>query len=629
MTIKQMLVSMAATITLFVSMNIAFGYMKSHDIKESVYEKEHEIMPHLFNFLRLQKDVIQVQQWLTDISATAAKPGFDDGFGEAKKYFEDGNLALAELIKEHKKYNEPQMVSELISFKESFASFYQVGIKMANAYIKDGTDAGNTMMGELDPFAEKLTTWLDKWIKEHQEDAKSATQDIEDKLATLELGVLTSGIFLVFLSLLVFMLISSRIIKSIHNFQDGLLSFFKYLNRETTNVEHLDDSSDDEIGTMAKVVNDNITKAKAMVDEDRQVINQTIAVLGEFEQGDLCQRLNELHTNSSNPALQELTKLLNQMGTNLQHNIDNVLNVLEKYSNNNFLDSVKTDGIKGHVLGLAMGVNNLGNAITAVLIENKKDGMLLNSSAQTLLSNVNTLNTNSNTAAASLEETAASLQQITSNISNNTENVVRMAGYTSSLNDSVNVGQKLATQTTSAMDEINNEVTSISEAITVIDQIAFQTNILSLNAAVEAATAGEAGKGFAVVAQEVRNLASRSSDAANEIKTLVENATGKANEGKRISDEMIAGYDTLTQNISNTIELIREIEVASKEQLNGIEQINEAVSELDRQTQENANIATKTQEVANSTSEIANKVIEDANNKEFHGKDKLDREYNF
>jgi methyl-accepting chemotaxis protein len=88
------------------------------------------------------------------------------------------------------------------------------------------------------------------------------------------------------------------------------------------------------------------------------------------------------------------------------------------------------------------------------------------------------------------------------------------------------------------MDEINSEVQAINEAISFIDQIAFQTNILSLNAAVEAATAGEAGKGFAVVAQEVRNLAGRSAEAANEIKRLVENAATKANQGKNISGEI-------------------------------------------------------------------------------------------
>ena len=104
----------------------------------------------------------------------------------------------------------------------------------------------------------------------------------------------------------------------------------------------------------------------------------------------------------------------------------------------------------------------------------------------------------------------------------------------------------------------------INDSISVIDQIAFQTNILSLNAAVEAATAGEAGKGFAVVAAEVRNLASRSAEAAKEIKAIVENATSKANQGKDIANNMIDGYKQLNQNISQTINLISDIEMSSK-----------------------------------------------------------------
>ena len=412
-------------------------------------------------------------------------------------------------------------------------------------------------------------------------------------------------------------IINNLIVKRLKNFQDGLIGFFKYINREESNVKSLDTDSFDEIGLMARVVNENITKAKEGIEEDRKVIDETISVLAEFEKGDLCQRV---HTNTSNPALKELTNLLNQMGETIESNIDGVLNVLEEYSKYNYVNKVKNDGIKEHLLKLSNGVNSLGDAITGMLIENKQIGLTLDNSSDILLENVNTLNKNSNEAAAALEETAAALEEVTSNVSSTNQNVAQMAKYASVVTTSANDGQNLANQTTKAMDEINTEVTAISEAISVIDQIAFQTNILSLNAAVEAATAGEAGKGFAVVAQEVRNLAARSADAANEIKILVENANAKANQGKNIADNMIDGYTGLNENISKTIELIPNVETASKEQQMGISQINDAITSLDRQTQENANIASQTNEVALQTDTIAKLVVASANEKEFNGK---------
>ena len=198
-----------------------------------------------------------------------------------------------------------------------------------------------------------------------------------------------------------------------------------------------------------------------------------------------------------------------------------------------------------------------------------------------------------------------------------------MANFSNNVTKSASQGEKLASQTTIAMDEINVQVNLINDAISIIDQIAFQTNILSLNAAVEAATAGEAGRGFAVVAQEVRNLASRSAEAAKEIKTIVENATSKANQGKDIANHMINGYKELNENIQQTINLIQDIEMSSKEQLSGIEQINDAVNQLDQQTQQHAAIASQTHDVAVITDEIAKLVVSNANDKEFAGKNEV------
>ncbi|PHR74468.1 MAG: hypothetical protein COA66_01385 [Arcobacter sp.] len=195
-----------------------------------------------------------------------------------------------------------------------------------------------------------------------------------------------------------------------------------------------------------------------------------------------------------------------------------------------------------------------------------------------------------------------------------------MAEYSNELKESIDSGQKLASSTVDSMDEINSQTQAIADAITVIDQIAFQTNILSLNAAVEAATAGEAGKGFAVVAQEVRNLASRSAEAAKEIKDLVEAATVKTNLGKQSADKMIEGYNILNTNIKKTTETINDIALSSKEQQTGIEQINDAITRLDQGTQENAAVASETALIAESTSLMAKGIVDQANEADFIGK---------
>jgi methyl-accepting chemotaxis protein len=443
---------------------------------------------------------------------------------------------------------------------------------------------------------------------------------IEEKISFFnKLVYILISIFAIIIIFIIYFT-SKQITNSLNNFKEGLLLFFAYLNRELTDIVLLNESSKDEFGEMAKVVNNNIEKTQKSIDEDRKLIDETILVLSEFEQGDLSQRLNMSVTN---PALMELKTVLNNMASNLESNIDNVLHILEEYAHYNYLNKIPTKDIKEHLLKLTNGVNTLGDSITEMLVENKSNGLTLDESSNILLGNVDKLNISSNEAAASLEETAAALEEITSNIRNNTQNIQKMATYSNSVTKSALDGEKLANQTTVAMDEINTQVNLINDAISIIDQIAFQTNILSLNAAVEAATAGEAGKGFAVVAAEVRNLASRSAEAAKEIKTIVENATSKANQGKDIASHMIVGYKELNQNIMNTINLISDIEMSSKEQLMGIEQINDAVNQLDQQTQQNAAVASQTHDVAILTDEIAKLVVSSADTKEFNGKNSV------
>jgi len=419
------------------------------------------------------------------------------------------------------------------------------------------------------------------------------------------------------LTLILSRTIAFTILFEVKDLEQELNDFFAFINFEKDDLDIIVINSNDELGKMSRVINENIDKTKHNISTDKDLIQETIYVADRINKGHLGTRIQK---SSNNPQLNELKSIINEMLNTMQNNITKVMDVLTSYSTLDYRPKVDKGDLEGTLSILCDDVNLLGKAITNTLINNKKNGLTLRDSSQTLLNNVNTLNSNSNSAAASLEETAAAIEEVTSNITLTTNNISQMANNASEVIEASTIGNKLANDTTSAMDEINNEVLSIKEAITVIDQIAFQTNILSLNAAVEAATAGEAGKGFAVVAQEVRNLASRSAEAANEIKILVENASNKANYGKEISDQMIHGYEDLNNSISKTTNLIKDVETASKEQLLGIKQINNAVNLLDQQTQENASIAGQTYDIATQTDTIAKLVVDDVNEKEFIGK---------
>jgi methyl-accepting chemotaxis protein len=409
--------------------------------------------------------------------------------------------------------------------------------------------------------------------------------------------------------------------------------FFKLrkLNNAVENLLNTKDTSSritvdsqDEIGIISTKFNAYLQSIEDGIAEDNNLISEAKLTIDKVKHGLYSQTIN---ASTSNQTLNEFKNSVNDMIIATKEHFTDMNAILEQYVKNDYRKELQINNIeKGGVFDtLVNDISNLRNTITSILVENKANGMTLQSSSNSLLSNVETLSKNSNEAAVSLEQTAASLEQITSNISNNTNSIIKMAGFAELLKTSSTNGEILAKETTVAMNEIDEQVAAINEAITVIDQIAFQTNILSLNAAVEAATAGEAGKGFAVVAQEVRNLASRSADAANEIKTLVENASVKANGGKRMADDMIEGYFSLNENISKTIQLITDVEMASKEQLTGIEQINNTVSSLDQQTQKNANIANTTKDIAVHTSVIATRVVDNVNKKEFVGKNKKDK----
>ncbi|UWY59681.1 methyl-accepting chemotaxis protein [Aliarcobacter butzleri] len=519
------------------------------------------------------------------------------------KYVDNFKSVIESLINDTK-YNSNK--KDLENYKDEF-------LKLVNAEIEKGLTHNDGLQLEIRQIVEKVST---------------SNNSLGEKLAPLIKEKISFFNKLIYVILCIFAIImifiiyftSKQINNSLMNFKEGLLKFFGYLNKESSNVELINLDTKDEFGEMAKVVNQNIERTQKVIEEDVALIEDAKVVMSRVNNGWYSQFIEK---STSNASLEEFKNNVNKMIDNTKNRFVHVNEVLSSYSNNNFIPVLKmeaNDERGGVFETLVNGINTLQQTLTQMLVENKTNGLTLDKSSNMLLSNVDKLNLSSNEAAASLEETAAALEEVTSNVRNNTQNIAQMAKLSSEVTASASQGEKLANETTVAMDEINNQVNLINEAIGVIDNIAFQTNILSLNAAVEAATAGEAGKGFAVVAGEVRNLASRSAEAAREIKTIVENATSKANQGKSIATNMIEGYKELNQNISQTISLISDIQNASKEQLLGIEQINDAVTQLDRQTQQNAMIASQTHDVALITDEISKLIVSDADAKEFVGK---------
>ncbi|MEA3384342.1 MAG: methyl-accepting chemotaxis protein [Campylobacterota bacterium] len=399
-------------------------------------------------------------------------------------------------------------------------------------------------------------------------------------------------------------------------FNNQFKQFINFMLMKQNRVVKIENPSSDDMGQLNSTLNDAIDIVQKNMQEDMKLMGEIVLTTDKSEQGIFTCRVK---ANTNNPMLRTLKINMNKMLDELEKIISDVSSVADCYAHDDFTKSVKiSNNIKADLKTLLESVNSLGDSLSSSAKTNLSNGQHLESNATTMTQSVTNLANKASQQAESLEETAAAVEEITSITRNNVSNATKMSQLGRTVKDAVSKGSTLAGETSSAMDEINRQVTAINEAITVIDQIAFQTNILSLNAAVEAATAGEAGKGFAVVAQEVRNLASRSAEAANEIKTLVENATTKTNDGKKISDDMIKGYEAINTHFSETITLIEDVSSASKEQMRGIEQINDAVTILDKVTQENAHEANLVAKISEDVSEMSNNLVSQASSKRFN-----------
>lgn len=264
------------------------------------------------------------------------------------------------------------------------------------------------------------------------------------------------------------------------------------------------------------------------------------------------------------------------------------------------------------VAQIAQAFNAFSDKLSVVMVQLRDASASVKNAAHEIAAGNQDLSGRTEQAASSLRETASAVEEITASVTQSNESAAEANEQASKASAAASRGGDVVAQAISTMQSIELASAKIGDITSVIDGIAFQTNILALNASVEAARAGEQGRGFAVVAGEVRNLASRSAQAAKEIKSLIDSTTESVATGSRFVHLAGDSMDEIRAGVGSVSGIMREISIATREQMKGIHEINHAVTHLDRMVQQNAELVVQSAAAASALQSQAGDLAETA-----------------
>lgn len=581
MGIRQKLLALTGVVLLLVGSVLAFVTFAIHSDGGASIAKQQQIATQLNITQAAEFQFNNMRYWLTDLAVT--------WLNESESNADLAQARLQESLAELEK-NEPEVVNEIRPLVESY---HALMIEAVDAYVDENRVLGNSKVSAALRLAGIANTAVQTLLERDEALAEQTLLGLSQTNARLVNTALVGlGISFVLATILSWWM-SAAIVNPVRvavqvaeRIADGDLKNCIQVqsNDESGQLLKALDQMQDALGKQLEREQREAADARAAGERQVRVQKEVQEIVAAARAGDLSRRIDTAGKDETAVVLVTAVNDLLDVAANIIGDMSRVMAALAK---GDLTSRVEAD-YEGQFAQLKADANLTGEKLTEVMGKIAKSANNIDVASSEIASGNNDLSQRTEEQAAMLEETNATMRAISASVQQNAANAREANDLTTSTEKTAEQGRVSATQAVTAMIAISDSSKKIVDIISVIDEIAFQTNLLALNASVEAARAGEQGRGFAVVASEVRNLAGRSATAAKQIKELIDDSTGKVDDGSRLVDQTGQKLEEIVASVKKVSSIVNEIATANDQQSTEIINVSEGVAQMDDMTQQNS-----------------------------------------